>query len=83
MSLRQAEWSGGAIGIGFNHIFDYGLSLGIGVLANPAVQIDPEVKITYDVEVLDADHKSLVKRVKDDFMITTPTFGYFAIGYNF
>ncbi len=75
-------WSGLGIGLGYTAIWDFGLSIGLGLIFSP-VQLEPEVSVTADPDISAADKQSLIERVEKDFGKPNPSLGYLAIGYNF
>ena len=75
-------WSGIGIGLGYTAIWDFGLSIGLGLLFSP-VELEPNVTVVADPEITDADKHSLIERVEKDFGKPNPSLGYLAIGYNF
>ena len=75
-------WSGLGLGLGYTAIWDFGLSIGLGLIFSP-VQLEPDVSVTVDPDISAADKQSLIERVEKDFGKPRPSLGYFAIGYNF
>ena len=75
-------WSGLGLGLGYTAIWDFGLSIGLGVIFSP-VQLEPDVSVTGDPDISAADKQSLIERVEKDFGKPNPSLGYLAIGYNF
>ena len=75
-------WSGMGIGLGYTAVWDFGLSIGLGLIFSP-VQLEPEVSVTADPDISAADKQSLIERVEKDFGKPNPSLGYLAIGYNF
>ena len=75
-------WSGVGLGLGYTAIWDFGLSIGLGLIFSP-VQLEPDVSVTADPDISDADKQSLIERVEEDFGKPNPSLGYLAIGYNF
>ena len=75
-------WSGLGLGLGYTAIWDFGLSIGLGLVFSP-VQLEPEVSVTADPDISAADKQSLIERVEKDFGKPNPSLGYLAIGYNF
>ena len=75
-------WSGVGLGLGYMAIWDFGLSIGLGMIFSPA-QLEPDVNVTADPEMTDADKQSLIERVEKDYGKPNPSLGYLAIGYNF
>ena len=75
-------WSGVGLGLGYTAIWDFGLSVGLGLIFSP-VQLEPEVSVTSDPDMSAADKQSLKERVEKDFGKPNPSLGYLAIGYNF
>ncbi|MEK9562109.1 MAG: hypothetical protein VW492_02065 [Deltaproteobacteria bacterium] len=75
-------WSGLGLGLGYTAIWDFGLSIGLGLIFSP-VQLEPEVSVTADPDISAADKQSLIERVEKDFGKPNPSLGYLAIGYNF
>ena len=75
-------WSGLGLGLGYTAIWDFGLSIGIGLIFSP-VQLEPDVSVTADPDISAADKQSLIERVEKDFGKPNPSLGYLAIGYNF
>ena len=75
-------WSGVGLGLGYTAIWDFGLSVGLGLIFSP-VQLEPEVSVTSDPDTSAADKQSLKERVEKDFGKPNPSLGYLAIGYNF
>ena len=81
--VTQVEpWSGLGLGLGYTAIWDFGLSIGLGVIFSP-VQLEPDVSVTADPDISAADKQSLIERVEKDFGKPNPSLGYLAIGYNF
>lgn len=73
----------GALGIGFNHVFDYGLSLGAGFLIGLDQPDPPEIDVQVtNPAVLQSDIDKFRAEVDDDFD-DTPVMFHLAIGYNF
>ena len=75
-------WSGLGLGLGYTAIWDFGLSIGLGLIFSP-VQLEPDVSVTADPVISAADKQSLIERVEKDFGKPNPSLGYLAIGYNF
>ena len=75
-------WSGIGLGLGYTAIWDFGLSIGLGLLFSP-VELEPNVTVAADPGMADADKQSLIERVEKDFGKPNPSLGYLAIGYNF
>ena len=75
-------WSGLGLGLGYTAIWDFGLSIGLGLIFSP-VQLEPDVSVTADPDISAADKQSLIERVEKDFGKPNPVLGYLAIGYNF
>ena len=75
-------WSGVGLGLGYTAIWDFGLSIGLGLIFSP-VQLEPDVSVTADPDISAADKQSLTERVEKDFGKPNPSIGYLAIGYNF
>ena len=75
-------WSGVGLGVGYTAIWDFGLSIGLGLIFSP-VQLEPDVNVTADPDISAADQQSLIERVEKDFGKPNPSLGYLAIGYNF
>ena len=75
-------WSGLGLGLGYTAIWDFGLSIGLGLIFSP-VQLEPDVSVTADPDISVADKQSLKERVEKDFGKPNPSLGYLAIGYNF
>ena len=75
-------WSGLGIGLGYTAVWDFGLSIGLGLIFSP-VQLEPDVSVTADPDISAADKQSLTERVEKDFGKPNPSIGYLAIGYNF
>ena len=75
-------WSGLGLGLGYTAIWDFGLSIGLGLIFSP-VQLEPDVSVTADPDISAADKQSLIERVEKDFGKPNPSLGYLAIGYNF
>ena len=75
-------WSGIGLGLGYTAIWDFGLSIGLGLLFSP-VELEPNVTVAADPGMTDADKQSLIERVEKDFGKPNPSLGYLAIGYNF
>ena len=75
-------WSGLGLGLGYTAIWDFGLSIGLGLIFSP-VQLEPDVSVTADPDITAADKQSLIERVEKDFGKPNPSLGYLAIGYNF
>ena len=75
-----------ATGIGFNHVFEFGLSLGVGLLIGlgPTETADVHVEAPNPIGLVptqsDLDH--FKREVEDDFP-DLPILFHFAIGYNF
>ena len=76
------SWSGLGLGLGYTAIWDFGLSIGLGLIFSP-VQLEPDVSVTADPDISAADKQSLIERVEKDFGKPNPSLGYLAIGYNF
>ena len=76
------SWSGLGLGLGYTAIWDFGLSIGLGLIFSP-VQLEPDVSVTADPVISAADKQSLIERVEKDFGKPNPSLGYLAIGYNF
>ena len=76
------SWSGLGLGLGYTAIWDFGLSIGLGLIFSP-VQLEPDVSVTADPDITAADKQSLIERVEKDFGKPNPFLGYLAIGYNF
>ena len=76
------SWSGLGLGLGYTAIWDFGLSIGLGLIFSP-VQLEPDVSLTADPDISAADKQSLIERVEKDFGKPNPSLGYLAIGYNF
>lgn len=75
-------WSGLGLGLGYTAVWDFGLSIGLGLIFSP-VQLEPDVSVTADPDISAADKQSLIERVEKDFGKPNPSLGYLAIGYNF
>ena len=75
-------WSGLGLGLGYTAIWDFGLSIGLGLIFSP-VQLEPDVSVTADPDISATDKQSLIERVEKDFGKPNPSLGYLAIGYNF
>ena len=75
-------WSGVGLGLGYTAIWDFGLSIGLGMIFSP-VQLEPDVNVTADPDLSAADKQSLIERVEKDFGKPNPALGYLAIGFNF
>ena len=75
-------WSGLGLGLGYTAIWDFGLSIGLGLVFSP-VQLEPDVSVTADPDISAEDKQSLIERVEKDFGKPNPSLGYLAIGYNF
>ena len=75
-------WSGVGLGLGYTAIWDFGLSIGLGLIFSP-VQLEPDVSVTADPDISAADKQSLTERAEKDFGKPNPSIGYLAIGYNF
>lgn len=75
-------WSGLGLGLGYTAIWDFGLSIGLGLIFSP-VQLEPDVSVTADPDISAADKQSLIERVEKDFGKPNPSLSYLAIGYNF
>ena len=75
-------WSGLGLGLGYTAVWDFGLSIGLGLIFSP-VQLEPDVIVTADPDISAADKQSLIERVEKDFGKPNPSLGYLAIGYNF
>ena len=75
-------WSGLGIGLGYTAVWDFGLSIGLGLIFSP-VQLEPDVSVTADPNISAPDKQSLIERVEKDFGKPNPSLGYLAIGYNF
>ena len=81
--VTQVEpWSGLGLGLGYTAIWDFGLSIGLGVIFSP-VQLEPDVSVTADPDISTADKQSLIERVEKDFGKPNPSLSYLAVGYNF
>ncbi len=76
------SWSGVGLGLGYTAIWDFGLSIGLGLIFSP-VKLEPDVSVTADTDISAADKQSLTERVEKDFGKPNPSIGYLAIGYNF
>ena len=82
-AVTQVEpWSGLGLGLGYTAIWDFGLSIGLGVIFSP-VQLEPDVSVTADPDISTADKQSLIERVEKDFGKPNPSLSYLAVGYNF
>ncbi|MGA1559039.1 MAG: hypothetical protein ACO390_08460 [bacterium] len=79
---KLEPWSGVGLGLGYTAIWDFGLSIGLGLIFSP-VQLEPEVSVTSDPDMSTTDKQSLIERVEKDFGKPNPSLGYLAIGYNF
>ena len=75
-------WSGLGLGLGYTFIWDFGLSIGLGLIFSP-VRLEPDVSVTADPDISAADKQSLIERVEKDFGKPNPSLSYLAIGYNF
>jgi hypothetical protein len=75
-------WSGVGLGLGYTAIWDFGLSIGLGLIFSP-VQLEPGVSVKADPDISVVDKQSLKSRVEKDFGKPNPSLGYLAIGYNF
>jgi hypothetical protein len=75
-------WSGVGLGLGYTAIWDFGLSIGLGLIFSP-VQLEPDVSVKADPDISVVDKQSLKSRVEKDFGKPNPSLGYLAIGYNF
>ena len=75
-------WSGLGLGLGYTAVWDFGLSIGLGLIFSP-VQLEPDVSVTADPNISAPDKQSLIERVEKDFGKPNPSLGYLAIGYNF
>ena len=74
-----------ATGIGFNHVFEFGLSLGVGLLVGLGSTETADVQVEApnpDTPVLQSDLDRFKREVEDDFP-DVPVLFHFAIGYNF
>ncbi|MDT8447179.1 MAG: hypothetical protein RRB13_09850 [bacterium] len=77
-------YSGAALGAGINHVFEFGLSMGFGVLAGVNNPSDSEVALSgFDETVSDADQAALKQRLIDNAPPTSQVLVHFTIGYNF
>ena len=76
------SWSGLGLGLGYTAIWDFGLSIGLGLIFSP-VQLEPDVSVTADPDISAAGKQSLTERVEKDFGKPNPSLRYLAIGYNF
>ncbi len=79
---KLEPWSGVGLGLGYTAIWDFGLSIGLGLIFSP-VQLEPEVTVTSNPDMSAADKQSLKERVEKDLGKPNPSLGYLAIGYNF
>ena len=79
---KLEPWSGVGLGLGYTAIWDFGLSIGLGLIFSP-VQLEPEVIVKSDPDMSATDKQSLIERVEKDFGKPNPSLGYLAIGYNF
>lgn len=79
---KLEPWSGVGLGLGYTAIWDFGLSIGLGLIFS-TVQLEPEVTVMSDPDMSAADKQSLKDRVEKDFGKPNPSLGYLAIGYNF
>ena len=75
-------WSGLGLGLGYTAIWDFGLSIGLGLIFSP-VQLEPDVSVTANPDISAEDKQSLIERVEKDFGKPNPSLSYLAIGYNF
>ena len=73
----------GAVGLGFNHVTDFGLSLAVGFLLGVDQPDPPEIDVQVtNPAVLQTDIDKFRAEVEDDFD-DTPFMFHLAIGYNF
>ena len=87
LDVRGKPKTAGAVGFGFNHVTDFGLSLGAGILVGLDQPDPPEIDIQYTnsagVDVVPQSDKDKFRaEVEDDFS-DTPFIFHLAIGYNF
>lgn len=72
-----------ALGFGFNHVFDFGLSFGLGFLVGLDQPEPPDIEITVtNPAVLPSDIELFRREVERDFD-DTPFLFHLAVGYNF
>ncbi|MGK0289079.1 MAG: hypothetical protein ACI86H_000503 [bacterium] len=80
-SLEYEEWTGPSLGLGFNHIFEKGFSIGFGVNVGLTKAQKPEVTVSgtsvsaADLAIWKEDIEKNEKR--------HPSIFYFALGYSF
>lgn len=74
-----------AVGIGINHVFDFGLSVGAGFLMGLKRPSDPDVTVTsFGADpVSEADLTEFADKVRDDYTNTNTGLVHIAVGYNF
>ncbi len=84
IKVEREEWSGAAIGGGYNHVFESGISLGIGAMVGLTKREDPKITITTDtgVTLSTSDKNQLIKDIEKEEYDYVGS-GYIAIGYNF
>ncbi|MCZ6472850.1 MAG: hypothetical protein O6934_05365 [SAR324 cluster bacterium] len=81
--VQGREQSAPAVGIGFNHVFPFGLSLGAGALFGLGHAETPRVQVeATNPAVLQSDLDKFKREVEDEFF-DLPFLFHFAIGYNF
>ena len=83
--VEYDEWAGSSIGIGFNHVFSGGVSIGVGGSFGLTSGITPKVTVTAidsDTPVTEEDLDQWKGEIEDNEE-GHPLLVYFALGYNF
>lgn len=78
--IEYKEKSAGTLGMGFQHVFNSGVSIGTGI--SYGGEQEPEVEVSATGAVAQADLDSWKKDIEDNERRTLGLF-YFAVGYNF
>ena len=85
LDVKGKPHSAPAAGIGFNHVFDFGLSLGVGILVALTRPDKPEVTVTSSGSepASDEDLEAFKKVVQDEYVETGRGMLHLAVGFNF
>lgn len=80
-TLEYEAWTGGAAGVGYNYIFQSGLSLGVGFSAGFGI-LEPNVTVTSTSAVTTDDMDAWQEQIEENEM-SIPHIFHFGIGYAF
>lgn len=86
LELKSKHYTGPAVGMGMNHVFNFGLSLSMGFMMGLKADETPDITVTsFGSDPSSQADLELFKHEVEDEYLEFPPVGMFhlAIGYNF